>query len=185
VPLHPLVNKQGQLSDPLYFDFIVFSQADAASRLMRQGKQVGGGADLEGQGCMSNCAATCQQTLPCRACFASPRVSARNLPPSPPSLLGELQVFEEYDEESQGQRVVTRDPSLANNALLPGALHCAERMQRAWSAGCGLHNFIVPGRAQQPGLAATLPGHAPPSSPPLYQAQTVCLSGTASSSTVA
>ncbi|KAI3428408.1 hypothetical protein D9Q98_007235 [Chlorella vulgaris] len=67
----PLRIQQGQLSDPLYLDFITYSQAAAASNLMKQGKQV----------------------------------------------------FEEYEEESEGKRVVTRDPSLADNAQLPGRFY--------------------------------------------------------------
>ncbi|KAI7836094.1 hypothetical protein COHA_010022 [Chlorella ohadii] len=64
----PLRITQGNVSDSLYFDFIVFSQAAAASIAMRKG----------------------------------------------------LQEFEEYSEETEAMGTVRRDPSLADNALLPG-----------------------------------------------------------------
>ncbi|EFN55426.1 hypothetical protein CHLNCDRAFT_134590 [Chlorella variabilis] len=63
----PLRILQGQLTDPLYCDFIISCQAFTASAAMREGRQV----------------------------------------------------FEEYDEESEAKRLVSRDPALSDNALLP------------------------------------------------------------------
>ncbi|KAL4428540.1 hypothetical protein ABPG75_002629 [Micractinium tetrahymenae] len=63
----PLRITQGKLDDPLYFDFISFSQAASASNVFSQGQQV----------------------------------------------------FEEYDEETEGMKVVRRDLALADNSLLP------------------------------------------------------------------
>lgn len=62
-----------------------------------------------------------------------------------------LQEFDEYDEETEGMRAVRRDASLADNALLPGALRggvkgqgqpCSPRTCQAPAPCCLAHHAI-------------------------------------------